>query len=212
MILERAELTATVLEHVSPIVDSLNGAVAEAIEAAEARCHGFAHREYPHMRPMFVRAAVREHLRVSGLAAGWAVAGNSRQMGQLYLEKAGVMRLQLLKAAVLNPGGVPHAGSNARRRAQWSQPPLDGVGLKAPEKFLLIWDYLDVYDRMNGYSLRLAHPNSPGRVGVNVPCDFMVDVPSRESMEASLKAFETAEEVDFFGVRLDASDLRGEVG
>lgn len=197
---------------VGPLSGLLHDAMAGAIEGAEQRLVGLEHAVYPHLRPQVVRAELRSRLVDQPLPAGWKVGGNSRQMGQLYLEASGEARLRFLKGGKINPGGVPHAGYNSSRRATWHQAPLVGLESTGPLTFLLVWNYLDAEARTEGYSLRLAHPLHPGRVGANVPCDLLMDLPRQTSIFEGIKAFDTEEEVDLFNVTIDAYEWKDSLG
>ena len=103
-----------VLDRVGAIAPLLDEAMASAILQAEKRAHGLAHERYPHLRPLTIRADVREALMVESLPKGWHIDGDSRKMAQLIL------------VAEESQGALHPAGSSA---VCWCQPSSSrGVG------------------------------------------------------------------------------------
>ncbi len=123
-------------------------------------------------------------------------------MGQLILTKPGILELRLLKGNPLQPGLVPPAGHNAARREYWTNPPLfewPAASVQAdPFKFLLIWNYLDPTSRLEGFTLHIAHPISPGNYGSPVPCDLVEAVPRGGTFFEELRPFRHDEDEDLF--------------
>lgn len=176
-----------VLERIGVIAPLLDEAMAGAILQAETRAFGLAHPRYPHLRPLTIRADLREALEAEPLPEGWRIDGDPRKMGQLILvDEVSGMRLRVLKAPYSQPDRVPHAGSNHARRAEWTQPPFSELATRsallddthlAGQVFLLLWTYVDPEDRAAGYTLRVVHTLVPGAFGEATRCDLDLLIP-----------------------------------
>lgn len=202
---------AEVLAQLGPVTGVLDESIASAIAIAEERCRGLGSR-FNSARSMMVRAWTRVELESASLAEGWTLAGDTNRMGQLIIRKPGVMDLRFLKGNPLQSGRVPHAGLGAARRAAWRQDPLPELWPTTAQRhtFLLLWDYLDVEARTEGFTLRVAHPISPGRFGHRVPCDLDIEIPRGGTMFEDLRFEAHDEEEDLFAVHIDSDEDLGQ--
>ncbi|KWZ75453.1 hypothetical protein QP400_06370 [Winkia sp. UMB3158] len=158
--------------------NELNNILWEAFPMAslevDSRLQGVPERDYPFLRPLFIRPFVRSSLLKQGLPAGWALGGNTRLMGQTFLTKDNIKILFLKECDPTFPGGVPAAGRNHKRKLYW-QPPLDiptpgatpGVGTQI--NLLLLWDYRNPDNHNEGITLRLVHTTGTGRYRQKTP-------------------------------------------
>ena len=198
-----------VLDRVGAIAPLLDEAMASAILQAEKRAHGLAHERYPHLRPLTIRADVREALMVESLPKGWHIDGDSRKMAQLILvyEVSG-MSLRMLKAPYTQQDRVPYAGASRARREVWAQQPLPDVSAQSTladaetltgHVFLLLWAYVDPADRVAGYILRVVHTLVPGAFGKSTPCDLDLIIPRGGRIDVGDLAFSGSDgEEDLF--------------
>lgn len=184
--------------------------MAIAIDQAETRATGLGRTKYPHLRPMIVRAELREYLETEGLPEGWAVDGNPTLMGQLFLKKpASGVKLRVLKERRRTyPGGVPTAGRSTRRRQDWATPlfPLsampDGAAPTVNE-LLLLWDYAYKKEVVEGFTMRVVHPIEAGEYGRAVRCDVDFAIEAGGSVFERLTFQGDNDEEDFFDADID---------
>lgn len=208
-----------VLDRVGVIAPLLDEAMAGAILQAETRARGLGHPRYPHLRPLTIRADVREALEAEPLPAGWRIAGDPRKMGQLILvDEISGMTLRMLKAPYTQPDGVPHAGANQARRVAWTQSPfpdhatqsaLIDEAMLAGQCFLLIWAYVDPDDRTAGYTLRVVHTLVPGAFGESTRCDLDLVIPRGGQVDEGNLAFagsDADEDLFLFDLPSEAED------
>ncbi len=200
---------AALVEHLGPLTQFLDEAVAEAIGRAESSASRYDHRQFAFFRPLVVRMETRQILETRGLPGNWRVGGEPRNMGQLILQKPDVMELRFLKGNPIQPGNIPHAGTSAARRAYWRQDALVAWpdAPTTPLHFLLVWNYLDAAHRDEGFSLDVAHPTSPGRYGRRVPCDLIAPLPRGGTMFEELKPFAYDDDENLFGISVAEEEL-----
>ena len=182
---------------------ALAPALYEALDdaVAEARALRFAERKQPHLHSALRRAAFRDNLEVRGMPAGWSVGGNSRQSGQtiLQLEGAGIT-LRVLSESTVTTNGVPHAGLNGSRRAEWRtvSVPLpifgDGVSEVASRALLLLMN-----SRSDEPTLRIVRTVSEGQYRGSVQCDYSLSM-TRLIDGFGHATFDTKEEDNFYAV------------
>jgi len=208
------QIRATIRIETARLAPALYEGLAGAIAAADARFKGLEHRKYPQLRPLAVRAELREFLESEAqLPPGWQVTGNPALMCQLMLEsRASGLRLRFLKERRRTyPDGVPVAGTSAARRQQWLQPLLvsdqAAVRGRAVAELLLLWDYRIVEDRRDGFSLRVVHPMEPGMYGRAVRCDVDFAIEAGGSLFENLNFAGDHDPVNFFDVEVDLTEL-----
>lgn len=203
------EALTGVLAQLGPMTATLDEALATAIGTSEDRCRGMDAR-FGFARSMMVRSFTRIYLEELQLVDGWELGGTANRMGQLIIRLPGVMDLRFLKGNPLQPGRVPHAGRGTARRAAWRQDPLPELWPDATvHTFLLLWDYLDVTARTEGFSLRVAHPIGSGKFGYRVPCDLDVEIPRGGTLFEDLKFQSSEEDEDFFAIQIDHDEDLG---
>jgi hypothetical protein len=191
--------------------------VSVAILEADSRSKGLGHAKYPHLRPMLVRAELREYLEAEGLPGEWRVDGNPALMGQLYLSKReSGLRLRVLKERRRTyPGGVPTAGRSPRRREHWQAPliPLSAfanVGPARMNELLLLWDYAAATEEnAEGFTLRVVHPTEVGVYGRPVRCDIDFAVLTGGTIFEQLVFQGDPEEEDLFAAEIDQAENDG---
>jgi hypothetical protein len=181
----------------------LHAGMATALVSSRKRQFGLDYTKYPHLLPLMLRCALREHLETEALPPGWAVGGDPRLMGQLTLEHAELkLDMRFLKERRRTyPGGVPVAGRNPARRERWINQPLDiempgASPAAAPLSLLLLWDFVD--GDLDEFSLRIVHTLAPGVYGAKVSCDLILDVQVGGSIFARLTFAGDAEDGDLF--------------
>lgn len=186
------------------------------IAEADTRAKGLAHTKYPHLRPMIVRAHLREFLEAEGLPDAWRVDGNPTLMGQLYLlKRESGLKLRVLKERRRTyPGGVPTAGRSPQRRAHWQAPliPLSafaGSRVARSSELLLLWDYASNKENSEGFTLRVVHPVEPGVYGRPVRCDVDFAVLPGGTIFENLVFEGDPEEEDFFAAEIDEAENDG---
>lgn len=184
-----------------------------SVQDADRRARGLNHGDYPHLRPLLVRAKFREYLKAEGLPGEWRLDGNPKLMGQLYLSKReSGLRLRVLKERRRTyPGGVPTAGSSPRRRGHWQAPliPLSALtsGKQARmNELLLLWDYARTKENADGFTLRVVHPTEAGVYGRPVRCDVDFAVLSGGTLFERLVFEGDEENEDFFAAEIDEAE------
>lgn len=191
----------------------LHAGIAASLAGALTRNEGLGYSKYPHLMPLTVRAEMREYLEVNPMANGWKVGGNSRKMGQLLLSHRELnMEMQFLKERKRTyPGGVPIAGTNKTRRGRWMNVPLnlelpDAAHLDAdPVRLLLLWDFISA-ERLDQFTLRIAHPLEPGEYGRSVTCDLILDVNDGGEIFKSLEFTGSPDDDDLFKIEVDEEE------
>jgi hypothetical protein len=194
-------------------------ALAEAIGRSQGRVAGLERTKYPHALPMMVRCDLRERLEVNGLPNGWKLAGDSRLMGQLSLEKhdAGIDIRFLKERRRTYAGGTPPAGRNPARIRAWSNgsihtwssqdDPLAGLPLAVNEpevsRLLMLWDSQARAAEDAGFTLRVVRPMAPGRYGRRVPLDFSLDVLPGGTIFDNLEFRGDPQHEDLFAAEID---------
>ncbi|MFG6284989.1 hypothetical protein ACGUFB_00595 [Actinotignum schaalii] len=179
------DLAAVVTDSVGEVLTTgISGALADS----ESRLSGLAYPKYPYIFPLLVRAQLREFLENADLPAGWHVTGQPQLMGQLMLENHDLgLLVRVLKECPVMPGKVPAAGHNLARRRSWTieeQMELDLPGgeevsrTATPYRFLYLWDYRDVEDRLGGFDSRLVMTSKPGKYGAPVPLLLSIPIPT----------------------------------
>lgn len=179
------------------LAPSLYEALDDAV--SEARTLRFPESRQPHLHSAYRRAAFRDNLEIRGMPDGWSVGGNSRQSGQtmLHLEGAGIT-LRVLSESTVTTNGVPHAGSNASRRAEWRSVsvPLAIFGEGTPEaasrSLLLLMN-----SRAAEPTLRIVRTVSEGHYRGTVPCDYSLAM-TRTIDTFGHATFETSEDDNFY--------------
>jgi hypothetical protein len=155
---------------------------------------------FPHAFAFHRRALFREALEsVGGLPGGWLVSGNTRQAGQTILRQPDLgSSLRVLSESSVTTNGVPHAGSNAARRAEWGSVMLFPTPIVEDRDLLLLMN-----PKVTEPTLRIVHTTDPGRFKGTVPCDFAVAM-LRSVDDFGDASFDTAEDfVDFFATLED---------
>jgi hypothetical protein len=189
--------------------------MAVSLAGAEQRALGRYHAKYPFLRPQLTRVEMREFLEAEQLPGAWAVGGDSRLMGQLFLEDPDhQMRLQFLKERRRRyPGGVPPAGHNHARRRTWQQPPLFSFGpTQDPTRqdhLLLLWDYTSSPGSDTTFTLRIVHTIESGEFGRAVRCDLDLEVRAGGQIFENLEFDASPEEENFFEVEIDEEENEG---
>ncbi|MEJ5946959.1 hypothetical protein WDZ17_16820 [Pseudokineococcus basanitobsidens] len=210
------DLRSVITVQAQALSQAIYSGVATSIATTSMRAKGLEHTKYPHVRPLLVRAFLREHLESeeAELPPGWDVAGNARQMGQLLLQHQDLeLNLTFLKERRSSyPGGVPTAGSNTARRNKWLNPPLD-IALPEPPiegeadacQLLLLWDFAA---NDEGFTVRIVHPRGPGVYGEAVPCDLVLELKPHGQIYTRRRFEGSADEEDLFA-RVDREDNVG---
>ncbi|MDY5148169.1 hypothetical protein DDD64_08430 [Actinotignum sanguinis] len=170
------DLAAVVTDSVGEI---LTTGMAGALADSESRLNGLPYSKYPYLFPLLARAELREFLLKADLPVGWCVTGQPQLMGQLMLVNHDLgLLVRVLKECPVMPGKVPAAGHNLARRTSWTieeQMELDFPGNEelsrtaTPYRFLYLWDYHDIEDRLGGFDSRLVMTSKPGKYGAPVP-------------------------------------------
>lgn len=178
-------LAAVVTDSVGEV---LNTGMSGALADSEVRLSGLAYPKYPYLFPLLARAQLREFLENADLPEGWHVTGQPQLMGQLMLENHDLgLLVRVLKECPVMPGKVPAAGHNLARRRSWTieeQMELDLPGSEevsrtaTPYRFLYLWDYRDIEDRLGGFDSRLVMTSKPGKYGAPVPLLLSIPIPT----------------------------------
>lgn len=182
---------------------------------ADKRLKGFDHFEYPHLRPLVMRAALREQLKDEGLPQSWRLGGLPQRMGQLIIDHDDVDIRVLKERRKTIPGGVPVAGHNRARKLVW-QPGLDiGHQQRAAipkTHLLLLWDFINAGRIADGLTLRLVHTVEVGVYGKPVKLDLDLDLSGFAAgthiIPEKFIPTDPDDDIDFFRAEID----RGENG
>lgn len=190
-----------------------------ALVQADQRLQDLSHFEHPYLRPLVMRACLRERLKSEGLPVSWSLGGIPQRMGQLILSNNEIDVRVLKERRKSIPGGVPVAGSNRKRRLAW-QPsldiPSDAQAILPKTHLLLLWDFIDPSSVSAGLTLRLVHTVETGTYGKAVKLDLDLDLSEfADGTQIILEEFrpDTSEDdVDFFSTEIakEENDETGE--
>ncbi|MDO5035240.1 MAG: hypothetical protein Q4E01_07665 [Actinomycetaceae bacterium] len=202
-------LDEQIVEFAALIADPLVDAFSTAIDQVEQDSRRYPHDKYPALRPMLMRAALRETLEIRELPEGTRLAGRPQQNCQLLIAHNDFVFRVLKENRQLFENGIPVAGRNLARRAFYRQTSFDNLLeiqnplLQPPINLILLWDWKNILARQEGVDLRLVHPLAPGNFhGKSVPVDLSIPVVSDASFYTDLR-FETDEDaLDFFAAEI----------
>lgn len=204
-----------IITHEAAVLSGLlNDSLAAALYQAKSETKRYDFATFPFLMPMNLRCAMRLELEQAALPDGWAVGGNPRLMGQLFLsnEEHGIDLRFLKERRRTYPGGIAPAGRNPARIAAYStrETPFPGLecDLDVPEiertTILWVWDLAgSLADEHPAFTQRLVHTTAAGVYGRAVPCDLSLDLLPTGGIFDRLEFTGGDTETDFFHVELD---------
>lgn len=183
------------VHRVSPLVEPLNDAFGHALLRLDQMGIPTGD-DKQWLRTACVRSEVFDYLAGQSID-GWLLDRRSHKMnGAVHLAHSdGDLALKVLREVPLL-GGVPCAGSNARRRAFFRNPPLDQLALwgtpqHVSHNVLTLWE-----ERDKEISLRVVRPIGTGGSLRGAPIDMSVDLPRTRTDFESTKFVIYDEDLD----------------